>query len=212
MVAVDATFFPYLLKRENRAPNDPATGQPIEYLEERIDLLIETLQKEKETIIIPTPALSEFLVLARDDGPAYLKKIKKSPLFKVKTFDEKAAIELAAIRIKTENALSRKKRKKQTPAETKAKISFDRQIVVISKVNDAHTIYTEDDGVAKFAAANKIKVVRVWELEKPKSIQQKLFPKDGKPSAIAASSNVIELAEKRAEIEARDGQEAVSIK
>jgi len=212
MVAVDATFFPYLLKHVNRAPNDPATGQPIEQLEERIDLLIEKLSREKETIIIPTPALSEFLVLARDDGPAYLKKINKSPLYQIKSFDEMAAVELAAIRIKTEDALSKHKQKRQTQAETKAKISFDRQIVVISKVNEAHTIYTEDDGVARFATANKIKVVRVWELEKPKSVQQNLFPKDSKPATVATGGSVTNIAERRAEIEGRNGQESIIIK
>ena len=96
MVAIDSTFFPYLFKHKTRVPKDPATDKTVEYVDDRIDLLIETLQEDGETIIIPAPALSEFLVLAKNDGPKYLDIITKSPLYEVKPFDEMAAVELAA--------------------------------------------------------------------------------------------------------------------
>ena len=92
MVAVDSNFLPLLLSHQTKAPEDPATKQQIEYLQERIDLLLETLEDDKETIIIPTPVLSEFLVLADRDGPKYLSKIDRNPLYKVADFDILAAI------------------------------------------------------------------------------------------------------------------------
>lgn len=171
MIAIDSTFFPYLLKHKTRVPVDPSTGNLVEHLEERIDLLLETLQEDGETIIIPAPALSEFLVLAKDDGPKYLEALNKNPLFDIKPFDQMAAIELAAMRIKSEKALSKNAIKRQSPAETRAKISFDRQIVAIAIVNRAHTIYSEDEGVAKFATANQLRVVRVWDLPRPRETQ-----------------------------------------
>lgn len=200
MVAVDSTFFPYLLNHKTRAPNDPATGKPVDRIEERIELLIETLEEDRETIIIPTPALSEFLVLAKEDGPNYLKAISRNPLFQIQPFDVRAAIELAAIRLNEEKTLSKSALKRQTPQETWAKISFDRQIVAIAKVNGANTIYSEDTSVANFARKNGIKVVRVWELPLPKEIQESLpFPTSEEPAATPeiAPASVIRIADKR---------------
>jgi hypothetical protein len=39
---------------------------------DRIDKLLEDLDTERERVIVPTPALCEFLVLAGKDGPQYL--------------------------------------------------------------------------------------------------------------------------------------------
>ena len=171
MVAIDSTFFPYLFNHPTRIPKDPATDKPVEVINERINLLIETLQEDKETIIIPTPALSEFLVLAKQDGPKYLKEFTTNALYAIKPFDIIAAIELAAIRLDMEKKLSKRELKAQSPESTYAKICFDRQIIAIAKANNAHTIYSEDSGVAAFATNLGIKVVQVWTLPKPKDTQ-----------------------------------------
>ena len=75
------------------------------------------------------------------------------------------------MRLKKTTTLSKKALKRQTAAETWAKVSFDRQIVAIAKVNGAHTIYSDDRGVKNFASEHKIKVVRTWELPRPKGSQ-----------------------------------------
>lgn len=201
MVAIDSTFFPYLFKHKTRVPKDPATDKTVEYVDDRIDLLIETLQEDGETIIIPAPALSEFLVLAKNDGPKYLDIITKSPLYEVKPFDEMAAVELAAIRLEMEKSLSKQELRKQSPEETWAKMSFDRQIVAIAKVHRAHTIYSEDGGVAKFAKANNISPVRIWELPRPKAVQTEMFSGTEPSVTVTAHSNVTFIADKRAEME-----------
>lgn len=167
MIAVDSTFLPLLLKHETNPPIDPATDKPITNLEERVTFLIDELETENETILIPTPVLGEFLVLAKQDGQKYLKRIDKDPLFKVADFDTLATIEWAAVRLDELAKMSKKAVKRETLSETKAKISFDRQIVVIAKVNDAHTIYSDDKRVKTFAEKLGIKVIRTWELPEP---------------------------------------------
>jgi hypothetical protein len=98
MVSTDATFLPYLLGHPATQPINPNTNQVVEGLPGRIDLLIASLDSDNETILIPQPAFSEFLVLADADGQKYITRIEKSPLYRWGDFDLKAAVELAAIR------------------------------------------------------------------------------------------------------------------
>jgi hypothetical protein len=76
-------------------PLDPNTNKPLESCRERLDYLIEGLEKDRTKIIIPTPALSEILVYADEAGPRYLEQIRASRAFKVEPFDERAAAEVA---------------------------------------------------------------------------------------------------------------------
>jgi len=163
-------------------PVDPATQQPIEDLEGRVHLLVETLQDEKETILVPQPAFSEFLVYADAAGPKYISKIEKSPLFRWGDFDLKAAVELAAMRRKRINQMGGREIRRQTDAETWAKISFDRQIIAIAKANGAHTIYSNDNGIRRFAEQHGIKVIRMWELPRPAIEAQRSLLEDLEPT------------------------------
>src|SRR6266404_2670278 len=147
MEAVDNTFLSLLIHPKAKPPLDPATGKPVEHLADRIELLIDRLETDGETLLIPTPALSEFLVLAGNDGPKYLAEITSNRLFLLADFDTKAAIELAAMNISIRSSGS----KRGAAQGTWAKITFDRQIVAIAKVNNARVIYTDDGEVATFA-------------------------------------------------------------
>jgi hypothetical protein len=69
MVSVDAGILSLLLHPTARPPLDPATGKPVEKAQERIEQLVDDLETAKERIIVPAPALSEFLVLAGAAGP-----------------------------------------------------------------------------------------------------------------------------------------------
>ena len=64
MVVFDATILLALLQSDCPPPRHPETNEPIDSFRERIDYLIKRLDKDKEKIIIPTPALSEILVRA----------------------------------------------------------------------------------------------------------------------------------------------------
>ena len=69
MAIFDATALLHFLEPNAPAPRDPGTNTPVVDAQQRIEFLIETLQEERETILIPTPVLSEVLVHAGDAGP-----------------------------------------------------------------------------------------------------------------------------------------------
>jgi len=164
MVVFDNTFLTLLLHPKARPPLDPSTGRRVDRLDERIELLIMTLDEDGETVIIPTPVITEFLVLANKDGPRYLSHLDSNRLFRVEPFDQKAAVELAALHLDVRASGGGRRGDQEG---TYAKITFDRQIVAIAKVNSAHTIYSDDEGVKKFAERYGIFVVRTWELPLP---------------------------------------------
>lgn len=177
MVAFDATTISLLIHPGARAPND-TQGQPITRCQERIEYLIQTLQEKKEKIIIPTPSLSEVLVLAGAAGPVYLTQLSNYARFKICPFGEKAAVE-AAIAIR--NALdSLSKGAKKSGTTTWAKVKFDRQIVAISRVEGVHTIYSDDGDIKKYAAEVGIKVIGVVDLPLPPPKQMTL-PTEAEP-------------------------------
>jgi len=96
MVVLDATTLLYLLDPDAKAPQDPQTGQPVTQVKERMEYLVATLTKQKEKIIVPTPALSELLVRAGEAGPEYLQILNGTAAFKVADFSQRAAVEVAA--------------------------------------------------------------------------------------------------------------------
>jgi hypothetical protein len=164
MVVLDNTVLSLLLYEKAKPPEDPATGKPLTYVAERMDLLIETWDLDSETVLIPAPALSEFLVIAANDGPKYLAEIKANHLYEVADFDTKAAIECAALNLAIMTSRDKKEAKRGSGTITWAKVAFDRQIVAIAKSRGAHTIYSDDRDIMNFASRFRIKVVRTWEL------------------------------------------------
>jgi predicted nucleic acid-binding protein len=162
-VVFDATMLLLLLRPEVSAPLDPATGKPVEHAEERIAQLVSDLEKLRVTIIIPTPALSELLVHSGAAGPELVKQISGAAAFRIAPFDTRAAIEVAEM---TRAAIDAgdKRRGESWPW---VKIKYDRQIVAIAKVVSADTIYTDDEGLRRFAEAQGLRVVRLAELPLP---------------------------------------------
>jgi hypothetical protein len=165
MVAIDNTTLALLLHPKAKPPIDPATNLPLEKCRERIEKLIDDLDADGERVIIPTPVLCEFLILAGKEGPEYLGNIESAKTFLVMPFDKMAAVELAAMELEHRGKGGRKKE----PDVPYQKVKFDRQIVVIAKANGAHTIYSDDGDVRKFATRAGLKVVSTWELEVPPS-------------------------------------------
>jgi hypothetical protein len=70
-------------------------------------------------------------------------------------------------------------------------MKFDRQIVAISLVCGARVLYSDDDGVAKFAAACGSAVKRVTDLPVPASQQALQFaPEIAEPASAQPSPTV----------------------
>lgn len=163
MVVFDAAVLTLLLWDEARPPNYPGAEDPVERCKDRMELLVQTLHKSRETIVIPTPALSEVLVASGRDGLRYVKILEQAAVFRIQSFDTLSAIELAEI---TRAAIDRGdiREGEQAPWQL---IKIDRQIVAIAKVTRSHTIYTDDRKLRGFAQRAGLNVVRTHELPLP---------------------------------------------
>jgi predicted nucleic acid-binding protein len=186
MVVFDNTFLTLVLHPTvKRPPKDPATGRVVDRVPERIELLLGMLEKDRETIIIPAPVLTEFLILLGDDAPRVLAQIDNDKNYRVESFDERAAIELA---IMNREIRAKGGGRRGDQEGVYAKITFDRQIVAIAKAHNATAIYSDDDGLGTFAERNGLKVVRTWELPLPPE-KHPLFRNETKGLSNEESSN-----------------------
>lgn len=125
--------------------------------------LVEQLRAQSARILIPTPALSEFLTFASSD---YLAAITNSRHFEIASFDQLAAVE-AGLTLKRDLAGPRGKRAGATDPWQKVKV--DRQIVAVAKVKRAERLYTTDQGLAALARQSGIAAIGVAELPLPPS-------------------------------------------
>lgn len=167
MVSMDAGYLGLLLHPEAKIPRDPATEELLIRPKDRIEKLVDDLHAANERVVVPTPALSEFLVLAGTDLQQYLAEFANQPSFRIQPFDLMAAVEVAAMEI-----LAKARGGKRLPVLEEApwqKVKYDRQIVAISRIHKAHTIYSNDKHVRMIAEDVGIKVVPCWELPLPPS-------------------------------------------
>lgn len=140
-VAFDAVTLSALFHPEAEYPS------PIDRIPERLRLLVEELEAANAKILVPTPVLSEFLVLADEDGPAYLAEMQSNDVFEVQPFDTVAAIEAARVQAK---AMSDGDKRSGTEQRWQV-VKVDRQFVAIAKVHGVKTIYSDDKDVRKLA-------------------------------------------------------------
>lgn len=171
MVVFDTTVLLPVLWSEVPVPNHPQTNQPVDRFRDRIDYLLTHLEQRRTKIIIPTPVLSEILVRAGTAGPEYLAQINAHSAFRIVPFDERAAVEVAAM---TKNAIDAGNKRGGVDA-TWNKIKFDRQIVAIAKVEGAAALYSDDTGVRAFGNAVGMTVIGSWELPLPPEDPQTLL-------------------------------------
>jgi predicted nucleic acid-binding protein len=138
-------------------------------VKERIELLLADLRKTRTKILIPTPALSEFLAKA---DFSILQVLHSSAAFKIVPFDERAAIEAAQM---TRDSIKESDKKDPVVGATWAKIKFDRQIVATAKVEAAEAIYSTDAEVAKHAQKAGILCYGIKDLPEAPAVQE-VFP------------------------------------
>lgn len=163
MVLLDATAFSLLVNPDAKAPNDPATGQPVNDAGKRFQFLKTQIEKSSNTILIPTPALAEVLVSIGDAAPAVIELLNGSGRFRIADFDQRAAVELAAM---TREAI-RVGDKRAGSSEPWQKVKIDRQIIAIARTNQVERIYSDDSGIKHFAELISIQVVQTWEMPLP---------------------------------------------
>jgi predicted nucleic acid-binding protein len=166
-VGFDSTTLSILLNPGASVPNDPATGKPPEMAKERVQALVEKLQRERQKIIIPAPVTAEILTVVGPTYADYLAIINKSRVFEVKPLDEVAAIELAFLN--RDVFASADKKNKLQPYQ---KVKVDRQILAICKVAGCDTLYTDDKSLINCANLCGMKPVRICDLPIPDSARQ----------------------------------------
>lgn len=80
IVAFDADILCLLLLYPSIAPPiDPGTGRPVERARARLQHLVAELEANRARIVLPAPALAEFLVVAGDSGPDYIRRSGTRP-------------------------------------------------------------------------------------------------------------------------------------
>ena len=143
--------------------------KPVDRLPDRIKYLVDTLDADRSTVLIPTPILSEFLVKAGSDGPTYLSELTTRRVFRIVPFDTLAAIEAASMHSFAENDGDKK-----GGSESRWQVvKVDRQFVAISKVCGVECIYSDDGGIKTLAEGCGINVKGAEDLAPPPEEQPK---------------------------------------
>ena len=178
MVAFDNPILSLLIfpDAELRQGSD---GLKVEHARERVIGLVEGIEDAREQVLVPTPVLCELLVTEGADVQDVLTTLRGSAYIRVESFDERAAVELA---IRLRDARRADDQREGLPI-TKSAMKFDRQIVAIALVSGATVLYSDDDGVAKFAAGCGLAVKRVADLPVPASQQPLPFQDASIPAA-----------------------------
>jgi len=143
-----------------------------ELVRARLQRLLETASKEKRRILIPTPALAEFLVRTDDSTAEWLSELEKKSAVDVCAFDRKAAFECALI----ERGAHQRGDKKHGSESAYQKVKFDRQIVAIARSRNAGLIVSDDDSLRRVALSVGLQVSTIEELPIPEDARQHKLP------------------------------------
>ena len=89
MVIFDATMLLLAVNPNAGKPNDPATGKPIEHVEQRIAFLLKEVDKAKSKIGLPAPALAEAMVKSSLHPSDIVAAIQGLSAFQILPFEER---------------------------------------------------------------------------------------------------------------------------
>ncbi len=143
----------------------PGTNVPIAHGKERLAAFVERAAKQRDTILIPAPVLSELLVcLPPAKIPEFLVQLNSSVWFRVEAFDSAAAVELG---MRTAAAIATGDKREGAANVPWTKVKFDRQIVAIAITNQASEIISDDPHVHAIGERWGIKVTSVADLPMP---------------------------------------------
>lgn len=142
---------------------------------EKVVHLLSRIDKAKGRVIIPTPAIAEFLVYADQAGLSVLDSLQGSASAYVASFDLAAAYENSLI----DAAAIGRGDKRDGSALPWQKIKVDRQVVAIAKTHGAKLIVSDDDGLCAVATRVGIRSVKIDDLPLPDGSRQVSLPIDG---------------------------------
>lgn len=166
IVVFDSTTLLLAMYPDIETVNDPETGNPLDRPRERVEHLIESLDADGATIVIPTPVLAEVLMRAGAAASDILSILDRRAVFQISDFDQMAAVETAAM---LDDARRRGGLKVDAVLAnvTRSKVKFDRQIMAVAKVQRASRIYSDDGDIHKLAQMSGIEVISTADLPLP---------------------------------------------
>jgi len=171
IIAFDNTFLSLVLNPDTPPTPNPATKKPVDHCAQRVEALVDSLSKQGDTVLIPTPCFSELLCIVPDLEKA-VSEIDRSSAFELAPFDARCAIDLASV---TRQAIKDGDKKSGTIIGWQ-EIKFDRQIAIIAKVGGAEIFYTDDKNQSIFAKKLGLIVRHTWDLDLPsKYAQDEMF-------------------------------------
>lgn len=170
----DASLLLLAVDPNAKPPDHPSGSAHAVKPSERIRHLLERLDEQGEAALVPTPALAEILARAPMRSAEILDILERSYRVQVVSFDERAAIECAIMLHDLRKAGGRK-----ALDRTWAKAKFDHQIVAISKIHGASTIYSDDRDIARLGARFGVGVIGTWDLPLPPEDPQGILPLGG---------------------------------
>lgn len=140
--------------------------------------LVESVDKLRGKILLPTPAVAEFLVLADQAALAVLDGLKRKASVLPAPFDLAAAFELSQM---DAACIGRGDKRDGSPREWQ-KIKIDRQLVAIAKRFGAQLIVSEDGDVRAAALRAGIAMSSVGDLPIPDEARQvQMLTDSGQP-------------------------------
>lgn len=157
VIVVDANFLVALVSRKT-SDDDKA----------RLAYFFETAEKLKSKIVVPMPAVAEYLVGADLAGVESMNQLERRSCIVMGDFNRAAAFECAQM---DRAALGAGDKKDSTDAPWQ-KVKIDRQIVAIGKANGATLIISGDTGVRNNALRVGMSGITLQELELPMSARQ----------------------------------------
>ncbi len=144
-----------------------------EELRVRIDSVIRQAGKARKPIILPSPAVTEYLAgVGNAEATAQAHAVLHADkAFRVAPFGERASLELALTLARVKNKPARKHE-----GATWAKAKFDWQIAAIAKVEGVTRIYTTDRDVVRAAEHMGIEGIYVPDMPLPDDARQTSIP------------------------------------
>jgi len=127
----------------------------------RIEQFFAAVEKAKSRIVIPMPAVAEFLVRCDIAAIKTLNLLEKKSFVYMAPFDRLAAFECAQL----DRAALGAGDKKDGSLEPWQKIKIDRQIVAIGKANGAHLVISADESVRNNALRVGMIAITIQELD-----------------------------------------------
>ncbi|MBT9291454.1 type II toxin-antitoxin system VapC family toxin [Prosthecodimorpha staleyi] len=163
MIVVDANFL-VLMFDHDAMPHIPRGA-------DRIRHYIDILTSDRQTIVIPTPAISELVVGRLPRLNEIITEIRRQRCFKIQDFDQPIAIETGIIIDATF-----RRRSETPPVDSRNAFKYDAMIAATARVLGADAICTDDRGYGKWVDGTNIAVRKIADLPLPPQPAQQPLP------------------------------------